>query len=476
MNERTFVEADRLADQLREIVGPRHVYSGADIELRFVTNFLMAQQSRPNVLVRPNSTEEIAAVVRIAAGSDIPLTVVSGNTGLVGGSWCSEGILISLDRMARVIEIDPIAMTLTVEPGAILETVHEAVAEKGLMFPVDLNSRGSCTIGGMAATNAGGNRVVRYGMMRPSILGLEAVLSDGSVVSRLGGNLKDNAGYDWSQLLIGSEGTLGIITQLVVRLYHKPRSANTALLRIASDHDALAAFRQLEARLGGRLTSFELMWPSYYELACNTLLGQRPFPLPVEDGIYAIAEMLGSEPDADRASFEGALSDMLESGMIADAVLNQSEADRHAIWSLREDGLEVFRDHVPAIALDVSVPVSSVIAFVREAEAMLLARYSEKSAYFFGHAGDGNIHVIIGHSGPDDPVSQAMEADVYSVVSRYSGSIAAEHGIGRKKRGSLAYCRSDAEIALMRRMKDCMDPHGLFNRGAVLPPAGSPAP
>ena len=460
-----------LVEALTGAIGPAGVLHGEAIDERYRTDILRKSRSDPGVVVRPQSTEEVAAVVRIAAAARVPITALGGATGLVGGGIAAAGgIVLSFERMSRIVEIDTVSMTITVESGAVIETVQKATEAEGLLFPLDLGARGSATVGGTIATNAGGVRVLRWGMMRDMVLGLEAVLADGSIVSSMGKSLKDNAGYDWKQLMIGSEGTLGIVTRAVLRLRPNPRSAQTAMIASNSVEDVSAMLRLLQARLAGRLSSFELMWRNFYEFVTAGQRDKRPPPMPGGSGIYVLVEALGDDEEADAASFATALEELFERGLAHDAVIAQSERQRADLWATRDDLIDVMSAIKPRYAFDVSMALSDMARFVADTEARVAESLPGAVLMFYGHGGDGNLHVIVGPGERDGGYDMANDA-VYAATRAVGGSISAEHGIGTYKKAYIGLTRSPTELDLMRRLKRALDPDDILNPGKVLPAA-----
>ncbi|MCW1431710.1 FAD-binding oxidoreductase [Novosphingobium sp. JCM 18896] len=458
-----------LGAALAAVLGERYVVRGDEADTKFRRDVLGKYLGDPLFLVRPGSTDEVAAVVRLAGEHGASVTVVGGQTGTVGGAIAEPGgIALSLDRMDRVLEIDTDGMSMTVEAGCVLQIAQEAAEAEGAFLPLDLGSRGSATIGGAIAMNAGGNRVLRWGMMRDMVTGLEVVLADGTVVSALTPMIKDNAGYAWKHLMIGSEGTLGIVTRAVLRLRPRPASDQTALVALADFSAVTRLLRSLEVRLGGRMSSFELMWREFYTAMTEAQLGTRPRPMAEGQAFYALIEMLGGDPEGDPDQFEGALVAAIEQGLVVDAVIAKSGKEREALWAVREDmagGLAAYR---PFVVYDVSMALGAMPGFAAEVRARIEAAYPGARMLFYGHAGDGNLHIIV-HVGPEgEALEPAVDALVYEAVRRVGGSIAAEHGIGRSRTGFLGHTRSPEEIALMWRIKHALDPAGLLNPGKVI--------
>jgi FAD/FMN-containing dehydrogenase len=466
--------AQHLGTALAEAVGAQHVVAGPDIGEHYRVDVTRKYTSQPSYLVRPATTDEVAAVIRVAATQHTPVTVVGGQTGTVGGAVPSEGgIALSLERMNRVVEIDLLSMTMTVEAGCLLQIAQEAAENAGALLPLDLGARGSAMIGGVIGTNAGGNRVLRWGMMRDMVIGLEAVLADGTVISSLTKMLKDNAGYNWKHLLIGSEGTLGIVTRAVLRLRPLPSTVQTALVAMPDFGKCIEVLRRLEVTLSGRLSSFEVMWEDFYTRMSEAQLPLRPRPLPLGYPIYALIEAMGGDAAGDEAQFERALNALVETSAIEDAVIAKSERERQALWAVREDlqlGIAPMR---PFRSYDVSMAVSDMVAFVAAARQNVSSAYPHAQMIFYGHAGDGNLHAITSVGGPMSPeVQTGLDTCIYDAVRDVNGSISAEHGIGMSRLPFLPWTRSAQELQLMQMLKRAMDPQNLLNPGKVLVPAG----
>jgi len=422
----------------------------------------------PLALVRPASTIEVANVASICSEAGIAMVAWGGRTGLVDGACAHAAVAISLDRMDAVEELDKVDGLMLVQAGCVIQSAYEAAEGAGMFFPLDLGSRGSATVGGAIATNAGGNRVVHFGMMRQQVLGIEAVLADGTVLSSLNPLIKNNTGYDLAQLFCGSEGTLGIVTRAVVRLRPTLPGRNVALLGFDSFMTVASLLRTLESQLGGQLSAFEVMWPRYYELVTTPPAKGRPI-LPAGHGYYVLVEAMGGDPEGDAQRFETALASAMEAHLFADAVIAKSEAEAAAIWALRDDGEQVGRIG-PYLAFDVSLRLSRIEAFASELVQALEARWPGKESVVFGHVGDGNIHLVIAAASEDTAHRAEVTGAVLDLVGKFEGSISAEHGIGFDKRDYLHLSRSREEIEAMRRIKQALDPRNLMNPGKVLPP------
>lgn len=418
----------------------------------------------PLALARPKTTEAVSALLACCHEHRIPVVPQGGLTGLTGGATPVKGaLLISMERMNAIADIDPVSQIMTVEAGVPLQQIQEAADNVGLMFPLDIGSRGSCQIGGNLSTNAGGNRVLRYGMARDLVLGLEVVLADGTVITAMNEMMKNNAGYDLKQMFVGSEGTLGIITRAVLKLFAKPRAMAIALTAHATYADLERFLVLTRAQLGGALTAFEVMWPDFY--AQGVARGKGAPPLPIGAGAYALIEASTSDDSAE-AQLGTLLELALEQGVIDDAVLAQSLQQSQQIWAVRDSSGELIQAYTPAGNFDVSLSTSRIDEFVADCRARLESRWPGVLCYFFGHVVDGNVHLVAGNFADGNTLK--LEEAVYACVRDFGGSISAEHGIGLQKRGHLDYSRSAHEIALMRQVKAALDPHGILNPGKVL--------
>jgi FAD/FMN-containing dehydrogenase len=418
---------------------------------------------KPLAVVKPRSTEEVAAVLRSVSAAGGSVAPWGGKTGLVEGCNAEGAVALSLERMNAVEEIDVQGSTMTVQAGCILQAAAEAADAAGLFLPLDLGARGSATIGGNISTNAGGNRVLRYGMMREMVLGLEAVLADGTVVSSMNKLIKNNTGYDLKQLFIGSEGTLGVVTRAVLRLRPKPNSQQTGFLAVDSFEALPKLLRFLESELSGTLSAFEVLWPEFYELVTTEPARGRPV-LPPGAAYYVLTETLGAHPEADGERFETVLGEALEQGLVVDAAIAKSQAERDRMWGLRDDVGQVARNG-PIVTFDVSLPISEMEAYVARLRRDFAARWANPTLTVFGHLGDGNLHVIAGVG--DREARHAIEETVYAPLAAIGGSISAEHGIGLQKREFLGVSRSPVEVAVMRTLKQALDPKHVLNPGKI---------
>jgi FAD/FMN-containing dehydrogenase len=367
--------------------------------------------------------------------------------------------------MNKIEEIDTIGGTMTVEAGTVLQTVCEAADAKGFLFPLDLGARGSATIGGNISTNAGGNRVIRYGMMRDLVLGLEAVLADGTVLSSMNRLIKNNAGYDLKQLFIGTEGTLGIVTRAVLRLRTKPASQDTGFVAVDEFSNLPRFLRHMERALGGTLSAFEVMWDDFYKIVTTEPAKGRPV-LPHGSPYYVLVESLGGHQEEDSARFESAMGAALEEGLVTDAVIAKSQAERNAMWALRDDVGQVIRGG-PIFTFDVSLDIAQMEGYIAELRQSFAQKWSKHVLYIFGHLGDGNLHIIPGVGDHSKDARHDVENIVYGALRERRGSISAEHGIGLEKKAYLDWTRNPEELALMRKLKVALDPKGILNPGKI---------
>jgi FAD/FMN-containing dehydrogenase len=457
---------NKLIKEIQDVVGPKGILLGDDVLARPVT-WPPAEGCQAIAIVRPANTEEVAAVMRLCHRVGQTVVTHGGLTGLVGGAIAaSDDIVVSLERMTGMGEVDSVGRTLLVEAGVPLQKVHEIAEAAGFLFPLDLGARGSCTIGGNIATNAGGNSVIRYGMMRDQVMGVEAVMADGTIISSLNTVLKNNTGYDLKQLFVGSEGTLGIITRAVLRLRSNPRSCNTALVAIENFEQVGRFLGDIDAALGGTLSAFEVLWDSFYELVVT---GSDDHGQPLDSGypFYVLLESTGGHPESDKLRFEGALENALEEGLIVDAVIAQSNQQRADLWAIRDDIENLTHKMSPSILFDISLSIPLLDEYVQNVTAQLKKRWSYARMISFGHVGDGNIHLVIcvGSKSPLDV--HAVEEIVYQALGELGGVISAEHGIGLEKREFLKHSRSPEEINMMKTLKAALDPKNILNPGKI---------
>ncbi len=419
----------------------------------------------PDIVLRPRTTEQVSAILRLCCAADQALVPLGGRTGLANGHVQTRSEFgLSLERMDAIEEIDSSNRTMTVQAGCILQVAVAAAEEQDLLLPLDFGARGSATLGGIVSNNAGGNRVIRYGMARDMVLGLEVVLADGTVVTSLNKMLKNNTGYDIKQWFIGAEGTLGVITRVVLRLRPLPRSESTGLLAVDSFDALIRLLQWLDERLAGTLSGFEVMWPDFYQHITREGSLHRP-PLPHGSAYYVLVEALGSDPEADAERFEMVLGQAMEEGLIADAVLARSQSERNALWEIRDDVLEFFKLG-PIIPFDISVTLDKMEEFVAAIRAGM-DTVGEPICIVFGHLGDSNLHLILGSKTPEEFDHEALSTLLYETVQRHQGSVSAEHGIGLTKREQLFRSRSVEELQLMMAMKKMLDPKNILNPNKI---------
>jgi FAD/FMN-containing dehydrogenase len=417
-------------------------------------------------LTYPRNTGQVSAILRYCNQQRIAVQPQGGMTGLSGGGVpTGPCVVVSLERMRAIKEIDTAAGTITVEAGVVMQAVQQAAEDADLFFPLDLGGRGSCQIGGNLSTNAGGNRVLRFGMARDLVLGVEAVLADGTVIDALRKVIKNNSGYDVRQLFIGTEGTLGIITAVVLRLFPKPRSVCTGICAVADYAAVLALLSRARTGFASQLTAFEVMWPEFYEIG-TVGLKVKP-PLDPGYGLYVLIETMGTDSEVDLARYESVIGEALEAGIVADAIIAKSQRESNELWTVRDSPGEWQKaGHWPQLSFDVSVPTGEIGDLVDTIRATLTRRWPALSGLYFGHIADGNLHVSVRMTGHSVPALEIEEA-IYELVSQRRGSISAEHGIGSLKKEFLHLSRSPAEIALMRSIKRAMDPNGILNPGKI---------
>lgn len=455
-----------LIKNIENVVGSGGVLLGEDVRSRS-DSWPPMGGCQAKAIIRPGNTLEVSGVLKLCHAAGQAVVTHGGLTGLVGGAKAGQDeIVLSLERMKGLEPVDTLNRTLTVDAGVPLQQVHEAAEDAGLLFPLDLGARGSCTIGGNIATNAGGNSVIRYGMIRDQLLGVEAVLADGTIISSLSGVIKNNTGYDLKQLFIGSEGTLGIVTRAVLRLRPLPRSSNTALVAI-EDFDLLGRFLvDMDKALGGTLSAFEVMWSDFYQLIVKEV-GKHGEPLKPSHPFYVLVESTGGHEEGDKARFESALEEAFESELIVDAVIAQSKQQREDLWSIRDDIPGLAHALFPSLVFDISLGIQQMDDYVVEVRAKLSERWPDSRMVVFGHLGDGNIHLVLTVGSHDPGEVHAVETIVYEALGRRHGVISAEHGIGLDKREFLTHSRSADEIALMRTLKQALDPKGILNPGKI---------
>jgi FAD/FMN-containing dehydrogenase len=454
---------------LRALVGAEAVVApDAQNIARHISDYAVQGDEGVGILALtfPRSTDQVAGILHYCNEHKIAVQPQGGMTGLAGGAVpVVPCVVMSLERMRAIRELDSAAGTITVEAGVVMEAVQRAADSADLFFPLDLGGRGSCQIGGNISTNAGGNRVLRFGMARDLVLGVEAVLADGTVINALRKVIKNNTGYDLRQLFIGSEGTLGVVTAVVLRLFPKARSICTGLCAVNDYAAVLELLARARTGFASQLTAFEVMWPDFYHVA-TVDLGRKP-PLASGHGLYVLIETMGTDAEADQERYERVIGEAVDAGIVSDAVIAKSQREVGEIWSVRDSpGEWQAAGHWPQLSFDVSVPTGEIGQLVADIRAGISSRWAALPALYFGHVADGNLHVSVRMS---DRTVTALEIEeaVYRIVSARRGSISAEHGIGSLKKDFLHLSRSPEEIALMRAIKRAMDPNGILNPGKI---------
>ena len=462
-----------LIARLTAIVGDKYAVTDAEELAQYLTEARNLFHGRSPLVLRPSSTAEVSAICKLAGEHRIALVPQGGNTGLVGGQTPHSGeVVVSMRRMDRIREVDTASNTMTVEAGVILQTIQRRADEADRFFPLSLGAEGSCTIGGNLSTNAGGTGALAYGVARDMALGLEVVLADGRILNGLSKLKKDNTGYDLRNLFIGAEGTLGIVTAAVVKLFSKPRSVQTAFVGLKSPADALKLLAISQAEAAGSLTSFELLAEICVDMCIKHGTDIRD-PLAYRHPWYVLMEISSSRNDA-AAIVEAVLERGVRNGFVGDAVLAASLQQRAAFWKLRETIPPAQKREGGSIKHDISVPVAAVPAFIAEANIAVAKLIPDARPVPFGHLGDGNIHYNV-----SQPVSgmttqeflarwQEVNAVVFKIALRMGGSISAEHGIGVLKRDDLPGVKDKTAIEVMRGIKALFDPLGIMNPGKVL--------
>ena len=457
---------NNLIASLVELLDSSTVLTGADISEKYHADWSGADPCQPLALLKPKTTQQLSEIMALCHEHDQPVVIQGGLTGLAGGATPQSGeIAISLERMNGIEELDATAMTVTALAGTPLQVLQDMADDSELFLPLDLGARGSCNIGGNVATNAGGTEVIRYGMTRSMVLGLEAVLADGTVINGMNKMVKNNSGYDLKHLFIGSEGTLGIVTRVVLQLQPKSRSSHTALCALNSYESVTKLLVELKRSLGSGLTGFELMWDSYYSKVLE-VLPNLASPFQEKHAYYLLLEYKDNNQALGAERFESALFEQLESGLIDDALIAQSHQDADKFWQIRDGIGELFQVLGPVSNQDVSLPLEQIGPFADDLDQRLKAKYDNIGVLLFGHIGDNNLHVCA-YTGRDEDKSRINE-DIMLMIGEYAGAITAEHGVGVLKRDFLALSRTPSEIALMKTLKLAMDPKGILNPKRVI--------
>lgn len=466
-----------MIEKLAQIVGAAYVLTGQDT-VKWSSDWIGNYSYTPLAVVRPGSTAEVSEIVKLANETGTPLVPVSGNTGLAGGAQAEGAIMLSVDRMNAIREIRPASKIAIVEAGVILSALHDAAEADGLIFPLTFGAKGSAMIGGVLSTNAGGSNVLRYGNTRDLVLGIEAVLPNGDIMNIMSELHKDNSGYNLKHLLIGAEGTLGIITAAVLKLHPKPRAYATAMVAAPSLPAALDLLNRLQEATGGAVEAFEYMPRHHIELHKDINPSARePFDAPYEINLLvevgAISER-DSTPGPDgqipvSAHLEEVLAEMFEEGTVVDAVVAQTEAQRNEMWERREAAAEIAMSNPPVVSNDIAVPLDKVATFLDAMEVRLPQVAANARPIIVAHLGDGNIHYTVSPGSQDPAVLDAIMEAVEDEALALGGSFSAEHGIGTSKLPSMRRRKNPVALQAMRAIKAALDPNNILNPGKLLP-------
>lgn len=456
---------DAVLENLLTALDKEAVLTGEALTGRYAHIWKMDIPLEAKALLLPTTTAEVSTICRICYQHNQPIVVQGGLTGLVGGTESqTTDIVISLERMNRIEEIDTICRTMTVEAGCILESVHRAADAHELFFPLNFGAKGSAQIGGCIATNAGGLRVKRFGMTRNLILGLEVVLADGTIINSLKKIIKDNAGYNLDQLFIGSEGTLGIITQATLKLEEKLVNRSSVFVGLAHFDDAIRLLRFCDAKFSGLLSAYEILWANTYAV----LASKYKSIFRDKHNYYVLLEVLDNHSPLFKDQIYTVFEEAVEKNLIQDAVFAHSAQDHALFWSIRED-VEVlnaqskYQQH-----FDVSVPINQMAGYVQQVNSELATVEAIEQVFCFGHLADGNLHFIIGKNTDEVSLKSLVNEIIYTPLKAINGSISAEHGIGLEKKQWLSLCRSEEEMELIKKIKDGLDPKHLLNTGKII--------
>ena len=451
-----------------DVLDDKSVLIGESLKSRFYHIWKTDIQLESLCLLLPRTTDEVSSIVKICNDNDQEIIIHGGLTNLVGSTISNKTqVVISLEKMNRVIEVDESAKTITCESGVIIEDIINTVKDKNLLLPLNFGARGSAQIGGAVSTNAGGLRVFKYGMTRNLVMGIEAVLPDGTVISSLKKLMKDNSGYDLKQLFIGSEGTLGIVTKVVLRLYRLPKTRYTSLAVSNNYQDVLNLLKIMEDKISSNLTGFELLWNDTYKQMVSEKTFYNKY-LPDNYKYYVFIEYMGGDFENDYNLFESIILECIDKGVIDDAVIGKDDKEQVNIWGIREDVAVLADEKKFDQQFDISIPVPLIGEIIDKISRELKDCEGVKTIFPFGHVADGNIHFIIGKDSDDNELKSKINDIIYDNTQQVNGSISAEHGIGLDKKKYLIKSRSEDEIELMRLLKKSIDPKNILNPGRVI--------
>jgi FAD/FMN-containing dehydrogenase len=449
---------------LEQIVGADNVLTG-DARIERAAVWETHQPCNAWAIIRPATSEQVSAIMKICHTEGQSVVPYGGLTNLVQGCvTTAEDVALSFEKMNCIEDVDTVGNTMTVQAGVTMQAAQERAEQESLFFPVDIGARGTCMVGGNVSTNAGGTKVIRHGMIRDSVLGLEVVLADGTIIDSMNHFLKNNSGFDLKQMFIGTEGVLGLITRIVFRLEVLSRSHNVALVACDDYAQVLAVLNRARQGLGSTFCGFEVMWDSFFGEVVEPV-GKLPAPIAAGHAFNVIIESMGTTPGADDDAFEAVLTEMFESGLIVDGAVAKSASERDAIWAIRHEVEWVVRD---AFVFDVSLPTTSVAEYVDAITRKITCDFADAKVVAFGHLGDNNIHISVLAILRSEANARLVEKHIYESLRPYRGAISAEHGIGLEKKHYLSISRTGAEIDLMKVLKRTLDPKNILNPGKVI--------
>ena len=460
------MENSTVIEKLIDALGKHKVLSREQAAERISGVFGKGNSMDVKALILPESTRDVSVALKICNEYKQAVVPQGGLSNVVDSATANEQeIAISLEKMNAIQPPDRINQFVEAGAGVILENLREKVKESGFIFPLDLGAKGSCMIGGNIATNAGGLQALRYGVMRNLVLGLEVVLADGTILDNLNPVLKNNAGYDLKHLFIGSEGTLGIVTRAILKLNPAPVFFATSFIGLENFENSLQLLNRAKTFFGDKLISFEILWPSFYQLLTNERSGNKKV-MPGNYPLYVLTEIAGSDPSIP-SQLEGFLEIAMNDNIVLDAVFAQQQEDRKQFWQIREKVEHILTEHNPVFLFDVSLPVSEMEEFAAAVHTELNNKFEDVYCYIFGHMGDGNLHLMINCGEGNDSAKELVEKIVYSPLKSIYSSVSAEHGIGLSKKKWLEFSKSPQEIALMRSIKKLLDPNNIMNPGKI---------
>ena len=466
MVENKNIATNDIIKKLKSILKENQLLLKDDVLSRFSHIWKTEEQLQAIAVALPKTTKEVSEIVKLCNDYNQEIIIHGGLTNLVGGTETQKNqLVISLEKMNSIEEIDSKSKTITTQAGAIIENLIDAAKEKDLLLPLNFGAKGSAQIGGAVSANAGGLRVFRYGMTRQMVLGVEVVLPDGTIISSLKKIIKDNSGYDLKQFFIGSEGTLGIVTKVVLRLQEAPKSRSSAFVALNSYDKVVTLLKYLEKELSGTLSGFELIWNRTYKAMTESELIK---PLNDNHNYYVFIESLGSQPKQDYELLEHLIEKSLERNIIEDAVMAKTAKELHQIWQIREDVAILASKAKYDQHFDISIPISNIGNIITSIIQDLEKLDDVKTIFPFGHVADGNIHFIIGRDINTPEVIDKINSIVYSPLKKFKGSLSAEHGIGLHKKEYLKTTRSNEEIKLMEQIKTMFDPKNILNPGRII--------